>query len=143
MMMKNPYADIIDLPHPEPQNHPRMPQENRAAQFAPFAALSGYGDAVNETARLTDERMELNEDAKDALNDAMRRIQHCLGTGEHPTAEITYFIPDERKAGGRYETISGIIRKVNTDIGYVILNNGFKIRINDVFEINIRGKDEI
>lgn len=131
------YEDIINLPHPEPRTHPRMPRENRAAQFAPFAALSGYEDAVNETARLTDERIELNEDAKDALNDAMRRIQFSLQKGEHASLEITYFIPDERKAGGRYETVSGTVRKVDAGIGYLFLMDGQQIRIRDIFSVKI------
>ena len=114
-----------------------MPRENRAAQFAPFAALSGYEDAVNETARLTDERIELNEDAKDALNDAMRRIQFSLQKGEHPSLEITYFIPDERKVGGRYETVSGMVRKVDAGIGYLFLMDGQQIRIRDIFSVKL------
>lgn len=126
------YEDIINLPHPEPRIHARMPRENRAAQFAPFAALSGYEDAVNETARLTDERIELNEYARDALNDAMRRIQCSLQKGEHPSLEVTYFVPDERKAGGRYETVSGMIRKLDVGIGYLFLMDGQKIRIQDI-----------
>ena len=131
------YEDIINLPHPEPRTHPRMPRENRAAQFAPFAALSGYEDAVNETARLTDERIELNEDAKDALNDAMRRIQFSLQKGEYPSLEIAYFIPDERKAGGRYETVSGMVRKLDAGIGYLFLMDGQQIRIQDIFSVKL------
>ena len=133
--MNEKYKDMLWLPHPVSATHPRMSLQDRAAQFSPFAALTGYEDALKETARLTDERIELNEDARDALNDAMRRIQCSLQKGEHPSLEVTYFVPDERKAGGHYETVSGMIRKLDVGIGYLFLMDGQKIRIQDIFSV--------
>ena len=97
---------MINLPHPVSKVHPQMPIAERAAQFSPFAALTGYGDAVKETARLTDAKIELDEDAKEILDEKLKQIREQIE--EHPEIEITYFQPDERKKGGSYITITGI-----------------------------------
>ena len=96
------YEDIIDLPHHVSSTRPHMAIADRAAQFAPFAALTGYGDAVNETARLTDERAVLDEDRKAEIDAALRAVKKNIG--EHPELSVTYFKPDDRKTGGSYIT---------------------------------------
>ena len=100
--MNNRYDEIINLPHHVSKTRPRMPMSDRAAQFAPFAALTGYDSAIKETGRLTDERIELDEGALTALNMRYQLLMDALD--EEPEVEITYFKPDERKAGGEYVT---------------------------------------
>ena len=93
------YDDIIDLPRPKSRHEP-MPMSDRAAQFSPFATLTGYGDAIDETARLTDVRIELSEEERAELD----YKQQYLSTLDAPTVSVTYFVPDERKSGGAYVT---------------------------------------
>ena len=109
------YGDIIRLPHHVSSVHPHMPVSDRAAQFAPFAALTGYGDVIKETARQTDARPELSEDEKEALD---YKIQLACGLpGDKPEITITCFVPDEKKSGGAYHIASGrIIRSMDMNI---------------------------
>ena len=99
-MKNNSYEDIINLPHPVSKNHPQMPLRDRAAQFAPFAALTGHDAAIKETARLTDERLELSEEVIAQLNEKINIIRNNIGIEQN--VSITYFIPDAKKAGGSY-----------------------------------------
>ena len=101
------YDDIIDLPYPLPglPTRPRMSIQDRAAQFAPFAALSGHGAAIRETARLTDQRIELEEDQLVVLNEQLQKIMDRVG--EHPEVSVLYFKPDGKKDGGAYVTVTG------------------------------------
>ena len=124
------YDDIINLSHPVSSRHLQMPMMNRAAQFSPFAALTGYEDAVRETARLTDEKIELDEYEKEELD---RKIQ-WLGShlDEHIPVSITYFQPDDRKAGGTYEEIIDTIRKINVYEHEILLTKGTKIPIMNI-----------
>ena len=124
------YDDIINLSHHVSSRHPQMPMMNRAAQFSPFAALTGYDDAVRETARLTDEKIELDEYEKEELD---RKIQ-WLGShlDEHIPVSITYFQPDDRKAGGTYEEIIDTIRKINVYEHEILLTKGTKIPIMNI-----------
>ena len=124
------YDDIINLSHHVSSRHPQMPMMNRAAQFSPFAALTGYDDAVRETARLTDEKIELDEYEKEELD---RKIQ-WLGShlDEHIPVSITYFQPDDRKAGGTYEEIIDTIRKINVYEHEILLAKGTKIPIMNI-----------
>ena len=124
------YDDIINLSHHVSSRHPQMPMMNRAAQFSPFAALTGYDDAVRETARLTDEKIELDEYEKEELD---RKIQ-WLGShlDEHIPVSITYFQPDDRKAGGTYEEIVDTIRKINVYEHEILLTKGTKIPIMNI-----------
>ncbi len=115
-----PYEDIVDLPHHVSKTHPQMAMIKRAAQFAPFAALTGYGDAVTETARLTDDRIEMSETALEELN---RRITEAVA-GQR-TVSVTYFVPDQKKAGGSYRTVTGRIRKM--EMGEIVLDDGMRI----------------
>ena len=110
------YDDIINLPHPSSAKHPRMPMSDRAAQFSPFAALTGHGAAIEETARLTDRRIELTEEEKTVLDEKLRLLLETGGEGM-----ITYFLPDERKDGGAYVTKLGTIKKIDPLEGRVIL----------------------
>ena len=100
------YSDIINLSRPV-SKRPRMTLEQRSAQFAPFAALTGYEGQVKETARLTNKKIEINEELKEILNKKIQLIQKKIK--EQPQIEITYFIPDSKKDGGRYETIGKLI----------------------------------
>ena len=132
--MKNNYDDIINHPRWNPKKHPRMSMESRNAQFAPFAALTGYEDAVKETARLTDRRIEIDEGLKEVINN---KLQYVLENGNiNPIVEITYFLPDERKKGGKYVEKIGQIKKVDSVEGYIIFKDKVKIRIDDVININ-------
>src|SRR5574344_2002509 len=98
----NNYEDIINLPHHQSVTRAHMSNYDRAAQFAPFAALTGYDDAVKETARLTDKKVELDEYSKDALNERLNMIQDAID--EQPEVSITYFLLDKKKSGGAYVT---------------------------------------
>ena len=127
------YDDIIHLPHPNSAKHPRMPMSDRAAQFSPFAALTGHGAAIEETARITDRRIELTEEEKTVLDEKLRLLLETGGEGM-----ITYFLPDERKDGGAYVTKLGTIKKIDPLEGRVILTDHTSIHIEDILEIEIR-----
>lgn len=105
------YDDMLALPHHQSSTRPHMSISNRAAQFSPFAALNGYEDEIRETARLTDEKMELSDNEKEWLDEKLRVIAEHLG--QHPSVSITYFIPDARKAGGSYVTDTGTIKRID------------------------------
>lgn len=132
--MKTKYEDIINLPHHVSKTRPQMPMSDRAAQFAPFAALTGYDSAIKETGRLTDKRIELDEEALTALN---MKYQFLMDTLEkEPEVEITYFKPDERKAGGEYVTATGAVKKVDDFERLITMQDGTKIPMNDVLSID-------
>ncbi len=127
------YDDIISLPHPVSKTHPPMPRAERAAQFSSFAALSGYEEAVEESARLTEMRTELDRDALEALDGTVRALRAELDA--QPAIEVRFFVPDERKAGGRYETLRGRVKKIDEYASLLILANGKKIPLGDVVSI--------
>ncbi len=139
------YADIIDLPHHQSAKRPHMPVEDRAAQFSPFAALTGYEDAVKETARLTDERIELDEYSKEDLNQQLNKIKkhlqaHTSASKQNdevgqPQISVTYFVPDERKAGGAYVTVRGAVKKIKEYEQQLVMANGTEIPIGEIVEI--------
>ena len=124
------YDDIIHLPHPTSPRHPRMPMVDRAAQFSPFQALTGYGEAIQETARLTGEKVELTEDEKAVLDEKLRLL---TDTGNE--AAFTYFQPDGKKSGGAYITVFGTVKKVDPLEGQLVLADGTAIPIDDIMEI--------
>ena len=137
----NKYDDIIHLPHHTSPTRPRMSAINRAAQFSPFAALTGYDAAVKETARLTDQRIELDEYEKSLLDQELQKLQEKLGVGgpqahaevrEYPEVSITYFKADEKKAGGSYETITAPVKKIDSYERCLVLAGGEKIPLGDV-----------
>ena len=122
------YDDIINLPNPTSKNHPRMSLHDRAAQFAPFAALTGHDAAIKETARLTDERLELSDEVIMKLND-----QFNIGTEQE--VSITYFVPDDKKSGGAYLTHSGIVKKIDEFERKLIMQDETVIPIEQISEI--------
>jgi hypothetical protein len=127
------YEDMIHLPHHVSATHPPMDIINRAAQFSPFAALTGYESAIRETARLTDARVELDEDMKETLRD---RIQIIVDKAEEgPRIEVTYFQPDEKKDGGAYVTVIEMLKKIDLYKRILIMKDGNRIPINDIVEI--------
>ena len=131
----NEYDDIINLPHYQSTKHKHMSNYQRAAQFAPFAALTGYDAAIDETARLTNEKLELSEEQQDYLNEQIQLLIERIS--ENPQANITYFVPDDRKSGGEYVTITGNVRRVddiNREINFV---DGMTVKIDDVWNIRI------
>lgn len=107
------YADMIDLPHHQSEKRPHMSLYDRAAQFSPFAALTGYDDMVREEARLTDDMRELSEMEQDNLDQKLFLLSKAIEDRDYPGVTITHFIPDERKSGGRYDRVSGIIKKID------------------------------
>lgn len=131
------YDDIIHLPHHVSETHAQMPLSARAAQFSAFAALTGFEAAVSETARLTEARIELDRDALEALDEAMRTLGEKLASGETPEAEIRVFIPDERKDGGRYETLRGTVEKIDTYERRLYLSGGQRLSLEDIVSIEL------
>lgn len=131
--MKGPYDDIITLPHPTSRRHPRMPAADRAAQFAPFAALTGYAAAVKETARETEVFTELAEDETAALDRQLRLLEERIR--ERPWVVLTCFQPDQRKAGGAYVEVQGRVKRIDATAGAITLENGREIPINYIFGI--------
>lgn len=129
----NQYNDIIDLPHHVSATRPRMSMIDRAAQFSPFAALTGYDAAIKETGRLTDQRIELSEDSRAALDRKQQLLVECLA--DHPEVSVTYFIPDERKSGGAYVTVTGIVKKVDDYQRLLLLTDGTKIPLDDILDL--------
>lgn len=129
----NKYDDIINLPHYELKYHNKMSITSRAAQFSPFAALTGYSDLVNETARITGRKIELSEEE---LTDLDRKLQ-ILNSNikDKPDVKITYFIPDNKKSGGKYEDINGNVRKIDYINHIIILTNNKKIYIDNILNI--------
>ena len=127
------YDDIIHLPHHVSSTRAHMPLPDRAAQFMPFRALTGYEDAVHETARLTDEKVELTEDEKTLLD--MRLQQLADAIDNQPKVMLTYFQPDKKKAGGAYITVAGQLKKMDDFEGVLILAGGERILIEDILEI--------
>ena len=127
------YSDIINLSRPV-SKRPRMSLEQRSAQFAPFAALTGYEGQVKETARLTDKRIELNEELKEILDLKIQLIQEKIK--EQPDVTITYFIPDSKKDGGKYETVTNSVKKIDTYKGEIILIDGTTIAIDEIIDIS-------
>lgn len=127
------YDDIINLPHHVSTKHPHMPLLDRAAQFSPFAALTGHDAAISETARLTDVQIELDENRKEEINLCLQRIKSELPHGQEVC--ITYFAPDECKAGGEYKTVRGPVKKLDEYEGRLILADATSIEIDMIFKI--------
>ena len=128
--MSGPYDDIINLPHPTSQRHPRMPVRDRAAIFSPFAALSGHGAAIAETARLTEQRIELDEDTRAELD--RRQAVLLEHMDEQPEITIAWFQPDEKKDGGAYLTATGRLKKFRELERILLLTDGTEIHLEDV-----------
>lgn len=132
---ENRYDDIIALPHPTSKAHPRMSNLNRAAQFAPFAALTGYGDAIAEAARLTGDRTELTDAEQLALGEKLALLKASLW--ENPVVTLTYFQPDARKSGGEYLSVTGGVRRVREYEREIELTGGTAIPFDRILEIDM------
>lgn len=131
--MTDKYDDIINLPHHVSKNRPHMSMIDRAAQFSPFAALTGYEDAVRETERLTEQKISLNETEINLLNDKLNFIQENIKS--QPTVSITFFVPDSRKNGGSYSTVIGTVKRLDTYEKTVIMTDGNVIPVEDILKI--------
>ena len=132
--MNGKYDEIIGLPHHVSKTRPQMPMSDRAAQFAPFAALTGYDSAIKETGRLTDERIELDVEALSALDMKYQLLMEALD--EAPEVTITYFQPDERKAGGKYVSAVGAVKKIDDFERRITMRDGTRIPTDDVLSID-------
>jgi hypothetical protein len=129
------YEDIIDLPRPRPRNHKPMPLMKRAAQFAPFAAVSGHKEAVEEINRLTECAPEEDSERNEVLN---RKLSYILAhRNECPEVSIRYFIPDARKAGGRYETAVGAVDRVDEFARCLVMADGKRLLLKHIVDINV------
>ena len=129
------YDDIINLPHHVSKTRPRMSIEQRSAQFAPFSALTGYEDEIVETGRLVDGRIDLDEEVKQMLDIKLQAITDKLS--EQPKAIITYFVPDTKKDGGEYVTVTGNVKKIDKYKNVIILVDGTEIPTNDIVDMSI------
>ncbi len=129
------YDDILNLPHHVSSVHPHMSMHDRAAQFSPFAALTGYDDTVRETARLTDEKQELTTDRITDLNQKIAFLKEHVE--ERPQITVEYFIPDEKKSGGKYVTFSGKFKRIDEYNHNMVFASGEEIPLNDIFEIEL------
>lgn len=130
----DPYEDIINLPHHTSVSHPRMSAYDRAAQFSPFAALTGHDAAILETARLTDTRVELDEYSKADLNQRLCIIQEHMD--EQPEVSITFFQPDNKKTGGTYKTAAGFVKKIDEYEHAVVMQDDTRILIDQIIAID-------
>jgi hypothetical protein len=131
--MTGPYDDIINMPHHVSATRPQMSATNRAAQFSPFAALTGYDAAIKETARLTDKRIELDEDSIADLDVKLRILQDRIA--DHPDVSVTYFRPDDKKEGGAYVAATGSVKKIDDYERAIVMVSGEKIAIEDILDI--------
>ena len=129
-----PYSDIVNLPHHVSSKHPHMSAADRAAQFAPFAALTGFGALVTETARLTDERRDMDEYEKDALSERLSLLRDSAD--QQPEISVTFFRPDGRKSGGAYVTVGGAIKKYKEDERRILMIDGTEIPIDDIYAVD-------
>ena len=132
-MNNHQYDDIIDLPHHVSATRPQMPMIDRAAQFSPFAALTGYDAAIKETGRLTDERIELSEESRAVLDRKQQLLADNLA--DHPEVSVTYFVPDERKSGGAYVTVTCQVKKIDEFERLLILTDGTKILLDEIQDL--------
>ena len=133
--MSGPYEDIIHLPHHVSPTRPQMSMSDRAAQFSPFAALTGYDAAIKETGRLTETRVELTDDELDGLNRKYMLLEESIRTGLG--VELTYFLPDSRKDGGSYRSVRGSVKKIDASEREIYMMNGTVIPMDDVVNIDI------
>ncbi len=131
--MNDRYDDIIHLPHHVSKTRPQMSMMDRAAQFSPFAALTGYDAAIKETGRLTDEKIELGEETKAVLDRKQCYLSNMISV--QPEITVTYFLPDERKSGGTYLSVTGKLKRIDEYERMMILTDGKKIPLDDIMDI--------
>ena len=139
---KNPYADIIHLPHHKAANRPHMSMYDRAAQFTPFAALSGFDGVIAETGRLTDRRIELSESERALLDQKLTLIDDVIRDGYHPEITVEYFVADQRKDGGEYREYTGKVRQIDAVERTIVFleengrSAGMSIKVYDIKELH-------
>ena len=133
MAEKFPYEDIVNLPPHISKKHPQPTMMDRAARFAPFAAITGYEEMVLEEARITEERIDLDEGTLSILNEKLNMMQEFID--EEPEIKITYFEPDKKKSGGAYIDITGTVKRIDEYECLVIMTDGKKIRIEDIYSL--------
>ena len=131
--MSGKYDDMLDLPHHTSPRHPRMSLRDRAAQFAPFSALTGYDDVIDETARLTDGKIELSEDARALLDVKQRLLQRRIA--ERPRVTVVHFVADQRKTGGAYRSFTGNLIRMDETSREMVFVDGTRIKTSDVIEM--------
>lgn len=131
--MNDRYDDIIHLPHHVSKTRPQMSMMDRAAQFSPFAALTGYDAAIKETGRLTDEKIELGEETKAVLDRKQSYLSDMISV--QPEITVTYFLPDERKSGGTYLSVTGKLKRIDEYERMMTLTDGKKIPLDDIMDI--------
>ena len=127
------YDDIIHLPHHVSKTRPQMSLEDRAAQFSPFAALTGYDAAILETGRLTEDKLELGEETQAILDRKQRYLAEIIDT--KPEITVTYFVPDEKKSGGAYSTVTGFLKRIDEYGRVLMLTDGRKIQLDAILDI--------
>ena len=132
-MIDRNYDDMINMPCPTSPRHPRMPRADRAAQFAPFAALTGYDAAIDETGRLTDQKIDISEDMREKLDLKQNFLADIID--DQPEISVTYFVPDKKKSGGAYITANGRLKQIDEYEQFIILTDGKKIPIQEVYSI--------
>lgn len=132
-MIKNDYSDIIDHPHYVSKTRPQMSELERAAQFSPFAALTGYDAAISETGRLTDEKIELGEETRAVLDMKQQYLLDMIS--DQPEITVTYFIPDTKKSGGAYVSVTGNLKRIDEYERLMLLTTGEKIPLDDIMDI--------
>ena len=142
------YRDLIGMEHHRSSKHPHMSMRDRAAQFSPFAALTGYDEEIDEAARLTSDRLELDEAQMELISSELTRAAKALeknrreGRAEEPAARITYFVPDVRKQGGEYVTAETEIKKIDPLKRTLVLSGGETIKIDDIYELKMLGTED-
>lgn len=129
------YGDILDTKWDGVRKHPRAGMDVRAAQFSPFAALTGYDDEIRETARITDKELVLSDDKKEELDRKLQQIWEKIE--ERPEINVTFFVPDEKKSGGEYVTKTGFVRRIDMISGGIIFTDGSIVSINKISDINV------
>ena len=127
------YDDILHLPHHRSEKHPPMSMRDRAAQFSSFRALTGYEDALGETARLTDERIEYSEEEQQRLDAILQHLERCLP--ERPTVTVTYFQPDDRKAGGASLQRTGVLRAIDRPNNRLVVSEKWAVSLGDIYDL--------
>ena len=133
--MKHPYAELLTLPYPIPLSRPRMSMQERAAQFSPFAALSGYEAAIQEAGRITQPRAVLDESERSRLDRKLQWLRAHLP--QRPRVRVTYFLPDPKKSGGRYETVTARALAFDLAARTLLLEGGTQVPIDEIFHISV------
>ena len=129
------YPGMLHLPHPVSQKHPHMSRLDRAAQFSPFAALSGYEAALQEAGRLTEERIELAEGEKEEIRCRLQAVQDAVA--RHPKITVVYFVPDEKKEGGAYVTAVGRVKRLDEFSRTLLFQDGRSVPLDEI--VDLRG----